>query len=388
MPQQDANNGERTRFVDKETGRTIWRVTSSRRHDKHTYYDLCPWSPDSRYILFSSADPADLAVPPGANVNVTQKGQLCLLDTGTYTRRVIADNTIFESHQGTFSAWSPKRNRVYFQKSSTELGVFDVDSGTLLRTMGGFVWWMSPETERFAFASGEVGRPENGIYTMNEDGSDRRMLAATRELFELSPFRDAYPPEQAGVGLAKWSPDGEYVLFNMWVIEPGTHASPPGLPPCLFVVRKDGSQRWCVGPTGHHQSFTPDSKRIIWGGWMHLSPRSRSGAPGGGSENRDPRIFMVNIDGSDLHVVVDEPVAGHPTMDPTCTWIVTSDERGVVLVDVARRTTERLAVFHPPFDTSHRGTHPHCVWSRDGTLILYNSAESGVSQLYVLPMDR
>ena len=97
---------------------------------------------------------------------------------------------------------------------------------------------------------------------------------------------------------------------------------------------------------------------------------------------------MINIDGSDPHVVVDEPIAGHPTMDPTCTWIVTSDDRGVVLVDVARRTTERLVVFQPPFDTSHRGTHPHCAWSRDGTRIVYNSAESGVSQLYVIPMER
>ena len=77
---------ERTTFVDRATGRTIWRITDSQRSDKHAYYDLCPWSPDGRHIVFSSADPKDLT-EEGANIHWTQKGQVFVMDTRTWTRK-------------------------------------------------------------------------------------------------------------------------------------------------------------------------------------------------------------------------------------------------------------------------------------------------------------
>ena len=54
----------KTVFTDPETGRTVWRMTDSPYHDKHAYYDVCPWSPDGTKICFSSARPED--IPEGA----------------------------------------------------------------------------------------------------------------------------------------------------------------------------------------------------------------------------------------------------------------------------------------------------------------------------------
>jgi hypothetical protein len=276
---------------------------------------------------------------------------------------------------------------VYYQKTPTTVGVVNVETGELVRTVETTLGWLSPQ-ERFAFAGDSSHAQGRGIYTMKEDGSDRKLLVSTDDAYELSPYKGRFSADRVHVGIAKWSPDGAHVLFLMWVSDIGTpsYMSPAGVQPSLFVARADGSRVWYHGETGHHQSFTPDGTRIIWAGWKHVSPRSRPGAPKGNDENRDPRTFIADIDGSNRRVLIEEPVAGHPTMDPTGRWVVTSDDRGVVLVNVAAQTMERLVVFDPPFSLSHDGTHPHCVWNRDGTQILYNSAQTGTCQLYVIPL--
>ena len=387
------NPGEKTVLTDAQTGRTAWRITNSEREDKHTYYDLCPWSPDGKRIVFSSADPADLTVPQ-INIMTTQKGKVCLLDTTTYSRTELVHDTFFQTHNGTPSVWSPDGRSIYYQKSEGVVGVFDVEKGRIKREMKGplwvAVWWLSPDGKSFVIHSNDSSTLEGrGMYTMDEDGSHVKLVASIEELYGMSPYREDFALDSVNAGIGKWSPDGNYVMFLMWVTEAGNarYISPAGVQPSLFVSTRDGSRKWWVGYTGHHQSFTPDSKRIIWGGWKYVSPECRPGAPDGNARNRDPRIFMANIDGSDTHIVVEKPFAGHPTMDPTCRWIVTSDEGGVVLVDVAEQTVEQLAVFKPRFSQKHSGTHPHCVWNRDGSQILYNSAETGHSQLYIIPVD-
>ena len=56
------SGSERTTFTDPTTGREVWRMTQSDWHDKHTYYDVNPWSPDVKRIVFASCDPADIQV--------------------------------------------------------------------------------------------------------------------------------------------------------------------------------------------------------------------------------------------------------------------------------------------------------------------------------------
>jgi len=71
---------ERTVFQDEETGRTIWQLTNSQGEDKHTYYDICPWSIDQAYIVFSLADAQDLTVHHRSNL-ATYDGEVYIMDT-------------------------------------------------------------------------------------------------------------------------------------------------------------------------------------------------------------------------------------------------------------------------------------------------------------------
>jgi len=381
---------EKTILLDKETGKTIWRITNSNKEDIHTYYDRCPWSQNGKYILFSSANTQNLSLQ--GNILATQKGEVYLIDMKTYKRIRIAENAFFHSHQGAETIWNFKKNKVYFRQGGEKVGVVNVATKEVEQFQEGRYYrffGLSSDGKKFVFENIDKSQLEGkGIYTMNEDCSDITMIASTEESFEISPYKEKFKANDAIVSLAKWSPNNKYVLFNMWILDttqPKIRVS-SDVQTGLFIASKDGNEKWWLGYTGHHQSFTPDSKRVIWGDWKYTDPQDQANNSKSQAGKKEPRIVMINIDGSDRHFAVDEPVAQHPTMDPTGKFIVTFDKEGVILVNVAKQLVERPVFFNPKFDQSHAGTHPHCVWNHDGTQILYNSAETGNSQLYIIPL--
>ena len=107
------SGSEKSVYQDSETDRTIWRLTNSQMEDKHSYYDICPWSPDRKYIVFSSAVPQDLTTHRG-DLFVTDSGRVYVMDTENYEITQIAEGTSFNTHTGAFAVWHPTANRVYF----------------------------------------------------------------------------------------------------------------------------------------------------------------------------------------------------------------------------------------------------------------------------------
>ena len=206
---------------------------------------------------------------------------------------------------------------------------------------------------------------------MNEDGSDAKRIISTEELYELLPNKNEFPVSEMTVGNTKWTPDGRHMLVTEWTW--GLRK----LRRSLYVISRDGRERRWLCYFGHHHSWTPDGKQVLFCGWKGYDSNGL---------RQDPRLFLVNSDGSDLRVVIEEPLDGHPVMDPSGRMIVTWDDQSVLVVHVAAQKVERLATLKPAFDQSHHGTHPHPVWSPDGKQIVYNSAQSGHSQLYLIPM--
>jgi len=98
-------------------------------------------------------------------------------------------------------------------------------------------------------------------------------------------------------------------------------------------------------------------------------------------------MLLIDFGGSNTTVVIDQPVGSHPCMDPTGNRIADFDQHGIFVVRVKEQQIERVATFRNRFDMSHRGTHPHCVWSPDGSQVLYNSAETGRSEVYLVRVE-
>jgi Tol biopolymer transport system component len=97
-------------------------------------------------------------------------------------------------------------------------------------------------------------------------------------------------------------------------------------------------------------------------------------------------MFLVDFDGANRHVAFDEPIGSHPLMHPDGTSILDADTEGIYVVRPDQNRVDRLATFDRAFDSTHHGTHPHPVWSRDGSQVIFNSAESGHSEVYRVSM--
>jgi Tol biopolymer transport system component len=167
------STSEKKILVNKETKKTIWRITNSKKEDIHTYYDRCPWSSDGKYILFSSAESRDLGLQ--GNILATQKGEIYLMDTKNYERVRIAENAFFHSHQGAETVWNFKKNKIYFRLGGDKVGVVYVatreveqfQEGRFYRFFG-----LSSDGKKFVFENIDSTQLKGkGIYTMNEDCS-------------------------------------------------------------------------------------------------------------------------------------------------------------------------------------------------------------------------
>jgi Tol biopolymer transport system component len=369
----DWPGGQRKEFEDPE-GRSVCQLTDSRLESKHTYYDICPWSPDGRLVVFSSADPEDLTKEHRDNLSA-QNGLVRVVDMQTFETQVIAEGAFYTSHNGAFPMWHPIRNTAYYRIGPEEIGAIDLDSGRRW-TMSGVLRQLSPDGAKFASQLNPEDRPEDpeawGFYTMNEDGSGLRRIVSIEQLYELTPNRDEFSVGDMTVGNPKWSPDSQHLLLTMWV------RPKPQVRRSLYIANRDASQlRWLTHFSDHH-SWTPDGKRVLFNDWKAV--------PAGGGR-QDRRIFLVDFDGSNRTAVIDEPAGSHPCMDPAGTRIADCDQNGVYVVRVREQRIDRVATFRDRFDMSHRGTHPHCLWSPDGRQVLYNSAETGHSELYLVHVD-
>jgi hypothetical protein len=65
--------------------------------------------------------------------------------------------------------------------------------------------------------------------------------------------------------------------------------------------------------------------------------------------------------------------------------VVDFDDQGILLLRNKAETIERIATFRNHFRMDTAGTHSHAVWNHEGRQVLYNSTETGHSEVYLIP---
>lgn len=343
-------------------GITVQQLTASDAWEsQHRYYDICPWSHDERFILFSSAPTNAAWTPFGHDTLACLEGRINLIDTQDMRIAEVAGPAAYLKHGAAGCIWHPTRHRIYYRESEHCYVGLDLDTGCRYE-LPGQIRQLSPDGSAFVtIMNGPHGGGQGAaIGLMSDEGADERLLVSRDQLYDVTPNRDEFRPEDMLLGNTKWRPDSQYILIAMWVY-PAPHARRS-----LYIVSRDGSEiRWLAHFDNHH-SWTPDGQQILF---------------------NDRTMFLVAFDGTNRRVAFDAPIGSHPLMHPDGLSILDADRDGIYVVRPAENRIERLVAFSQPFDChTHHGTHPHPVWNRDGTKILYNSAESGHCEVYHVSM--
>jgi TolB protein len=168
--------------------------------------------------------------------------------------------------------WSPDGMRIVFSRvmdnNTSDLYVINVDGSGIARltntpdTSEDYPDW-SPDGKAILFSA--FGGGQSGIYIMDADGSNVRLLMA-------GPLH--YP---------RWSPDGKYIAFD---------GEPAGCKFEIYVMKTDGAGMRQVtehpagcGSYNKCPSWSPDGKQLVY----FSSDRS----PDPGSD-----ILVINVEGS------------------------------------------------------------------------------------------
>jgi hypothetical protein len=364
-------------------GGELWQLTHSGEASMHSYYDLCPWNEDGDKIVFCSYD------------EKRTRSKIYWMNTADGTLHFLDQSDIVDTHSGLRQQWLPGSNKVAFSttdEKGTFLKVIDVTTGEASR-MDGALRMLHPDGKRAVSHTNPrdeaaiARRDTEGIF-VTETASGRKSLIVTlQDAINLHPKKDNIGKAKLYIKHTKWSPDGKKLLFVLTneIIYKGDQPRVKS----IFVVNADGSGLRNILAAGrwNHPSWHPDGRRIL----INLA-----------DEQGEMRMAYVSVETGRLEKVTERIPGGghHPSVSPDGRRLVTEmvtytegpngrESSGIceiIVLDIEKDTVQRTTSF-PVVNHSHSGTHVHPVWSRDSSSVLYNSDQSGHSELYLLKIN-
>lgn len=286
-------------------GRAIYVMDANGDHMTQVFYDSdmqlggsdwsprLDWSPDSSRIAFL----ANYKIIYTVNVDGSNLNQLTTTDT--------TKNDITWSPDGTRIAYSERTDALNDVYNIRVLNIDDDESNAvqLTHNQGWSPVW-SPDGSTIAFVSYTSRSDTAGIYLMNADGSNKRLLvnSTTHDLLPtatLDPSTEGvdrgYFDLKGGSSDPKWSPDGTQIAFlssRYFILGPYNRFA-------LYVINADGTGLINLSAPGDAGSFdwSPD------GNWIAFA--SHQETPYGTNTAVD--IYLIHPDGTGLTRITDTP---------------------------------------------------------------------------------
>ncbi len=343
----------------------ITRLGPADRPVLHSYYDVCPESPDGRRVLVTVFE-SD-TVPGPARVGLADRAG-ALLD-------LIGEPAEVIGHVGRFALWLDDRRIAYRHSADEAAGgwsIRDLATGAETEHPGALRQWHPGIRRGLVQTLGATPNPHRlrqGLAVVGEHGETLAEVSVADALSAL-PSGTPHPPvDELNFMNLKWSPDGSR-FFAVFTDELFHRMHRPESVKFKTIVSFDADARDAryLGSFTHHPTWSGDGASV-------LAMRARG-------ETQD--LIALPADGSlDARVVLPEVPGIHPSPTPDGRSLLVDvplrhqTACAIARFDLATGHREDLACFDHPRWNHRNGHHPHPVLSPDGARLYFNAAPEG-----------
>lgn len=356
--------------------RTTPVLAEAQCHSIHSYFNVCPESPDSRWVLVYRS-----TTPEGHD------GEVCVVERQTGAVRVLATGvTTEDAHRAACQQWSQGGKTVVFhdlRDGHWVVVAVDVVSGEpRILARDRQVCWGQPHGVTVPLYGPHWAPSEHrNLELVNvRTGEVRTVLTADAvRLKNFEWIEDKFGDRPISIFFPILSPDQRRVMFKLATPAGGDFRSPRASDRFGLIVYDLEAKTFVYdSPRWGHPAWHPSSRKIL--------NTSKQGvalfdiAKGSASVNEKlPRFpgSHPSLSPSGELFVTDARIAGEATPDARDLWgvAVGSLESGEHIF-LARFENGRGA-------SSWRPSHPHPVFSRNGRRIYYNVSSGPWTRLFV-----
>ena len=354
-----------------EFRRRVIRLTSGGAGAIHSYFDLCPESPDQSNVLAFQF-----------HKNVPGAGRIMTVSRDGQEPRILPTKVYGRAHEGALQQWTHESHIAYAfsDRGRGETHIVD-GSGRLLQKLPIRVRMFSP-TANVALASThelattQARATEPAVYRIDVASGRVDELIAGNDVFLRNPLRGRLRhPELLRIKHTKWSPDGSrlfFVVHNEIRLRRKVRDYPIK---SLYTCRENGSEVRYLGEFGHHPSWSPDGTGIVYFTREKGRHQFRRRNLNGGET-----ILLSNMRGR------------HGILSPNGRRLVLDygqrrgmPDTGIGVVTLATDAREHLITY--PISTRYfRLVHEHATWDRTGQRIYFNSTHENKPGVYAIEL--
>lgn len=254
------------------------------------------------------------------------------------------------------------------------VGVEAASPPTVLTRIGQFNVVRSPDGRTLLYEPHQPYKPNQTLYAL----ATRPFAGGPERLLAPGIFVDPYPYVERGPVAptpGRFSPDGSAITFTGAAVTCESHPCPPS----VYIVNTDGSNLHVLATYGEYAYWSPDRRRLVY------LDQNTCGEGAGEGPYGDGTVTVVSSDGR-----IRKPISpsGKYACEGYAVWSPHAD-----LIVYHGNSTDHchgLCVVNPDGSKPHRIGFPGAalpIWSPNGSLIAFNH-KTGCCMAVVYPDGR